>query len=198
MSKLLKLQTIKLAVISLVLGIAISGMISASHAATSLQDLPEGKGVEAVRDKCLICHEADLITQQRLNRAGWVREVDKMIRWGAKVSEAEKEPMIDYLAERFGQRPAAQTGPVSQAGPASQTGNAQRAAASAIEVGQQVFENQCLICHEADLTKQQRLTRAGWVREVDKMIRWGAKVSDAEKEALIDYLSKNFGPLGKP
>lgn len=185
MSKLLKPRMIKLAVISLALGVVISGVIAASHAATSSQDLPDGKGVEAVRDKCLICHEADLMTQQRLSRAGWIREVDKMIRWGAVVTEAEKTPMIDYLAAHFAPRPA------------SPTGNAQGAAAPAGESGQQVFENQCLICHEADLTKQQRLTRAAWGREVDKMIRWGAKVSEAEKEALVDYLSKNFGPQGK-
>src|SRR5437016_5124816 len=102
MSKLLNPRTIKLAVISLALSIVIGGMISASHAATSSQDLPEGKGVEAVRDKCLICHEADLIIQQRLNRAAWGREVDKMIRWGAKVSEAEKEALVDYLSKNFG------------------------------------------------------------------------------------------------
>lgn len=185
MSKLLNLRIIKLAVLSLALGVAISGVISASRAATSSQDLPEGKGVEAVRDKCLICHEADLITQQRLNRAGWGREVDKMIRWGAAVTEAEKTPMIDYLAEHFAPRPA------------SPTGNAQSTTSPAGGPGQQVYENQCLICHEDDLIKQQRLTRAGWGREVDKMVRWGAKVSEAEKEALVDYLSKNFGPQGK-
>jgi hypothetical protein len=44
------------------------------------------------------------------------------------------------------------------------------------------------------MTEQQRLSRQGWTREVDKMIRWGAVVSDAEKEPLINYLSGNFGP----
>lgn len=186
MSKLLNLRIMKLAVISLALGVVISGVISASHAAMPSQDLPEGKGAEAVRDKCLICHEADLIIQQRLNRAGWGREVDKMIRWGAAVTEAEKTPMIDYLAEHFAPRPA------------SSPTNAERTASSLVERGQQIFEAQCLICHETDMTKQQRLTRAAWGREVDKMVRWGAKVSEAEKEALLDYLSKNFGPQGKP
>jgi len=43
----------------------------------------------------------DIIEQQRLGRAGWVREVDKMIRWGASVSETEKQALVDYLAARF-------------------------------------------------------------------------------------------------
>src|SRR5262249_40826354 len=66
-------------------------------------DLPEGKGVEVARDKCIGCHEADLIVSQRLSRQAWVREVDKMIRWGAVVSDAEKEVLVDYFAAHFGQ-----------------------------------------------------------------------------------------------
>jgi hypothetical protein len=32
-----------------------------------------------------------------------------MIRWGAVVSDAEKEPLIDYLFSSFGPRPLAAT-----------------------------------------------------------------------------------------
>jgi hypothetical protein len=42
-----------------------------------------------------------LIAQQRLTRAGWVREVEKMIRWGAPVNEAEKSVLVDFLADRY-------------------------------------------------------------------------------------------------
>ena len=48
-----------------------------------------------------MCHERDLIAQQRLTRSGWAREVDKMIRWGAPVSEADKSGLVDFLAERY-------------------------------------------------------------------------------------------------
>ena len=41
--------------------------------AASPQDLPAGKGVEIARNRCLNCHEADLIVAQKLSRAGWVR-----------------------------------------------------------------------------------------------------------------------------
>ncbi len=140
------------------------------------QDLPAGKGVEIARDKCISCHEADLIVSQRLSRQGWTREVDKMIRWGAQVTESEKEPLIDYLAANIAPKPVA------------------AGRAESVERGQQVFDNNCTLCHEADLTVQQRLSRQGWTREVDKMIRWGASVSEAEKEPLIDYLFKNYGP----
>jgi mono/diheme cytochrome c family protein len=176
-----KLNSIKL---SLALAIALTAIAqlaggSLGLAATAAgQDLPEGKGVEVARDKCLLCHEADLIVSQRLSKQGWVREVDKMIRWGAVVTDAEKEILVEYFSARFAPRNAATA--------ASQQANEAR--------GREIFENKCVVCHEADLTEQQRLTRQGWTREVEKMVRWGANVTEAEKEPLVDYLFKNFGP----
>jgi len=155
------------------LGVPINRTTSAAR-----QDLPEGKGVELARDKCVICHEADLIVSQRLSRQGWVREVEKMIRWGAVVSDAEKEILVEYFAAHFAPRKSA----------------AANTAATNEARGKQIFEEKCLVCHEADLTEQQRLSRQGWTREVEKMIRWGASVTDAEKEPLVDHLFKNFGP----
>ena len=55
--------------------------------------------------------------------------------------------------------------------------------------GEGVFTRACLSCHGADLVEAQRLTRAGWVREVEKMMRWGAAVGDADKDPLVDYLA---------
>jgi hypothetical protein len=55
----------------------------------------------------------------------------------------------------------------------------------------------CLECHEARIILQQRLSKAVWTKEVDKMTKWGAVVDPADRNALIDYLSANFSP-GKP
>jgi hypothetical protein len=52
----------------------------------------------------------------------------------------------------------------------------------------------CLECHEARIILQQRLNRAAWTKEVDKMTKWGAVVDGADRDALIDYLSSNFSP----
>jgi hypothetical protein len=56
----------------------------------------------------------------------------------------------------------------------------------------------CLECHEARIILQQRLGKPAWTREVDKMIKWGAVVDAADRDALIDYLSTNFGPDQPP
>lgn len=142
-------------------------------------DLPDGPGVEIARRACLSCHKPDLIVSQRLSRAGWVREVEKMVRWGAVIADAEKDPLVDYFAARFAPRRAS---------------SAAAAPASGVLAGEAIFEQRCLSCHEADLTRQQRLSRAGWVREVEKMVRWGAVVPEAERDPLIDYLSQSFAP----
>ncbi|HWY21935.1 MAG TPA: hypothetical protein VNX26_11995 [Candidatus Acidoferrum sp.] len=52
----------------------------------------------------------------------------------------------------------------------------------------------CLECHEARIILQQRLSKATWTKEVDKMVKWGAVVDAADRDALIDYLSNNFSP----
>jgi len=185
---------------SLALMAAVFGLMNANTRAAQ-QDLPEGKGVELARDRCVTCHESDLIVSQRLSRQGWTREVEKMIRWGAVADDSEKEVLIDYFAANFKPRSAA-SAPASGPDPGKQIADPGKQIADPgkqiADPGKQIFEEKCLLCHEADLTEQQRLSRPGWTREVEKMVRWGAVVTDAEKEPLVDYLFKNFGPRPLP
>jgi hypothetical protein len=53
---------------------------------------------------CRACHDDDLAAQQRLTREGWGREVDKMVRWGARVTPDERSPLVEFLASRWGVR----------------------------------------------------------------------------------------------
>lgn len=142
--------------------------------------LPEGPGVEVARSQCLACHQTDLIEQQRLSEAGWTREVAKMERWGATLADSQREALIAYLTAHFGPRP--------------RLTRTSLATAAQVARGEAVLQRACRPCHGTDLMAQQRLPRAGWVREVDKMIRWGAKVDEAEKDALVDYLTATWGP----
>jgi len=56
----------------------------------------------------------------------------------------------------------------------------------------------CTECHEARIILQQRLSKAAWTKEVDKMTKWGAVVDPTDRDALIDYLSTNFSPDKPP
>jgi hypothetical protein len=63
------------------------------------EDLPVGPLQSKATRACLECHEARIIVQQRLNKAGWTKEVDKMIKWGAVVDAKDRDMLIDYLAD---------------------------------------------------------------------------------------------------
>ncbi|MBV9340029.1 MAG: hypothetical protein JO159_03960 [Acidobacteria bacterium] len=52
----------------------------------------------------------------------------------------------------------------------------------------------CTSCHDEKIIVQQRLTKALWIREIDKMIKWGAILDPSDRDRLIEYFSENFPP----
>ena len=56
--------------------------------------------------------------------------------------------------------------------------------------GKQEEQHSCIQCHSLRLVDSQRLSRAAWEKEVNKMIGWGAPVSD--RQLLVDYLSQQY------
>ena len=139
--------------------------------------LPAGEGSEVANERCLLCHGPEPILQQRLPRDKWVGEVDKMIRWGAEVPAESKDKLVDYLAKNFAYHPI-----LAPKMPGSLPDGD----------GKDAVEQGCLSCHGGEPISQQRLSRAQWTAEVDKMIRWGAEVTPDQKTPLVDYLAKNF------
>jgi hypothetical protein len=59
---------------------------------------------------------------------------------------------------------------------------------------QEKVRTACTECHDSHIIRQQRLTNKAWTKELDKMIKWGAIVDPADRNAFIDYLSINFPP----
>ncbi len=64
-------------------------------------DLPPGPLQAKIKTACLECHDSRIIEQQRLNKAAWTREVDKMIRWGAVVDPDDRDAFVEYLSTNF-------------------------------------------------------------------------------------------------
>ena len=60
-----------------------------------------------------------------------------------------------------------------------------------IERAKQEEQRSCLPCHSLRIVNSQRLSAAGWEKEINKMIGWGAVVSD--RKLLLDYLSQEYG-----
>jgi len=52
----------------------------------------------------------------------------------------------------------------------------------------------CTQCHNATRITEQRLTRQQWSDQLDKMEGLGAVVPASERNAMLAYLTKNFGP----
>jgi sulfite oxidase len=65
-----------------------------------------------------------------------------------------------------------------------------RVAPSSPAAAPSVFRESCLTCHGEDVVRQQRLTRAQWERELNKMIGWGARVRPEDRETLLEYLTR--------
>src|SRR5207302_7679104 len=68
---------------------------------TAQPDLPPGPVKAKATTACTECHDARIILQQRLSKAAWTKEVDKMVKWGAVVDAADRDPLIDYLSSNF-------------------------------------------------------------------------------------------------
>src|ERR1700758_5496324 len=70
-------------------------------AAKAAEDLPAGAMQAKATTACTECHEARIILQQRLSKAAWSKEVDKMVKWGAVVDAGDHDALIDYLSANF-------------------------------------------------------------------------------------------------
>lgn len=65
--------------------------------------------------------------------------------------------------------------------------------------GRDVTVRVCGACHSPERSAAVRLTRRGWQDVMGKMVSLGAKGSDEELTAVLDYLSANFkGDAPKP
>lgn len=140
---------------------------------------PPGPMQEKAQGLCLSCHDARITVQQRLDRDGWARVVDKMIRWGTEVAPADREPLIDYFAEHFGPRPDLWELPAPAELAEGEGARATRAA--------------CLGCHNAGRIVAAPRDRRAWARTLAQMERFGAPVAD-RRDVILDYLARHYAP----
>lgn len=85
----------------IVLAAALSLVSGSMWAASPNEQLPAGPMQEKATAACTTCHEARIIVQQRLSKAAWTKEVDKMTKWGSEVDPKDRDALIDYLSTNF-------------------------------------------------------------------------------------------------
>jgi mono/diheme cytochrome c family protein len=59
------------------------------------------------------------------------------------------------------------------------------------EKGKAEEASSCVACHGLKIIHNQRLSKSGWERELDKMQRWGATIEN--RGVLLEYLTTSFG-----
>src|SRR5215831_9286347 len=58
--------------------------------------------------------------------------------------------------------------------------------------GKKETQKLCSQCHDLDRSVSLKQDRAGWQRTIEKMMAFGAKATDQEFNAVLDYLATNF------
>ena len=72
-----------------------------SAEAAEITALPEGSAKTLVTERCLLCHGAALIVQQRKDAAAWGRTVTQMRTWGTQIQDDDQAAIVAYLVRHF-------------------------------------------------------------------------------------------------
>lgn len=127
--------------------------------------LPPGPARKTVERVCATCHELNVVTDKKLDRAQWQDIVNEMIGFGAKLNKSQATDIVNYLARNFGNK----------------------------DEGRQLVEDVCTYCHGLDKLEGQERSKQEWRDLIKGMIFEGAPVTDEEFSLIIEYLAKNFG-----
>lgn len=92
--------------------VALAGAVMIAAGASLAQGqtaggLPQGPEAALVEKTCTACHVAAQFTSQHRGREQWAETVNTMIGYGAQVSDADFDPIVNYLARNFGPRDGA-------------------------------------------------------------------------------------------
>ena len=58
--------------------------------------------------------------------------------------------------------------------------------------GKALAEERCTVCHNLQTVTSAKKSRDGWQSTVERMIGKGATLNDAEKAAVVDYLTEAY------
>lgn len=147
--------------------IAVGALALATFGVASAQDAPQpDKGEQLQNGACLSCHDLRPIQTASYDRDGWAMVVDKEIKRGAMVADADKPALIDYLVGMHGPLP---DGP-----------------------GKAILLNTCTVCHDLGRVRLNTVSREEWEETLMAMLNEGAMLSDEDFPVLLNYLARNF------
>ena len=62
---------------------------------------PVADGATLLRERCATCHGLDRVESARKALEEWEQTVDRMVRRGARLTEAERAVLVEHLAEQY-------------------------------------------------------------------------------------------------
>jgi mono/diheme cytochrome c family protein len=99
-------------------------------------DLPDGPGRELVYGYCQTCHDLQSVVDSAgIRKGAWDAVLDNMNDFGLRVTDSQRERILEYLGTYLGPNPPPETGEA----PAVAAVNADGAA---------VFNDTCIACHQ--------------------------------------------------
>lgn len=57
-------------------------------------------GAQLVEERCVGCHDLEIVYEENLTREQWLEEVNLMVSRGATLTEEERDVVVDFLASR--------------------------------------------------------------------------------------------------
>jgi mono/diheme cytochrome c family protein len=156
--------------------------------------LPPGDGRDLVATACTQCHALRPIVMKRDGVGGWRATVEEMVIRGAQLLPEEAESVVRYLAANFGPGPNPMpTGTLPPGTAASSPGAPASSVSLPAGPGKEAVETRCSICHDLGRVVGSRRTREEWERITRNMIERGPQAPPDQVQAIISYLSTQFG-----
>jgi len=163
----------------------------ATAGATNDQQAQIAKGSQAVGQTCAACHAGILrmAQAQKQNQEQWKDTIYSMIGRGAEILPDEIEPMAAFLAAT-----SARSGPANaQAAQGGRGAGGRQGAGGADQQGpdadaRAILQRTCQQCHDM-ATATKKLPTDDWNAVVAKMMGYGAKLTPADQQKLIEYLN---------
>ena len=98
----------------------------------------------------------------------------------------------EKAAEAAGEQPASTAAPYEAE--AETTAEVEAETGAEVEApGKVLLETRCTVCHTLERVQKKKAARVGWEKTVNHMIEKGAKLDDAEREAVMEYLTATYG-----
>jgi cytochrome c5 len=177
-----------LLIIAADLGGGLAAQVSAS--APNDQQAQIEKGRQAVGQTCAACHAGILrmAQAQKQNQEQWKDTIFSMIGRGAEILPDEIEPMAAFLASTSARSGPANAQPAQTGGGGGGRGAGRPEQPGPEADGRAILQRTCQQCHDM-ATATKKLPTDDWSAVVAKMMGYGAKLTPADQQKLVEYLN---------